>query len=959
MSNKKISITAIIFVILYFSFAVFISLFKGLTFHDLKFNNIHIKKLFVKIHKKIILEANSITIIPQQKISKDIINIHKKVYYLSKIDKIFEKLKFENIKYQELKIPLILFSDKKIIIKSNILNLNGKIYTFKNYTILQNLNLNYRNYIFDNINGSIKYQNSIIFKLQGIYNTGKIDLQGELTPKDILNVSLSSKKINININNIPIKLNNLKLSSQIDLRYKNFNSNVIINNLIANYKYSKIALKDINFSLNKNKIKFTIDQITLNKYDKVKNLVIDYLKGTYFIKSNLLIIPFNKKVSFYYEDKYINLYKNNLIYKNIDNLNLHTDKITLKYKNFLIKSNNGKFLKFEDFIYFEISDNTLKNSLLRIYNDIIYGYNKRIEIPLIKGTYKNIKFNFLYTLINISLKKAVIASININDIIFSPTFIKYKNDLLNISTYTNNLKFDKRLKTLLKEFNITLPIMQLRGENYLKGNINYFIKNKKISWDLDINSTNGIYKYENYTFSYENLISKIKDFNSTTKIKKFYLPTDFGKLIADANVSTTKTYLNAFTKIKHMNIYNLVKIQDYKEKIIIDFIQNIIYFLNSQIYIDLNNNKIFFLSLKRIIDFTVFNDLIQDGGIYVKIDKNILLKGNLILKKPLIMNQRNPYLLDAVIQILPKDILISNQYIYSQIHNYEKINVNVRNLDINTKTLIYIYDKMTKLFSKHSNSESNLSVKIESKNTNFIYDSHKFLSEYANVQYKNNLHIYSKYKNSFLEGYTKKGYFLMEGKHYEKEELVALLDFFNNFKNINLDFIFVKSPDNFYTGKIYINSGIVKKLTVLNNIIAFLNTIPSLLSLNTPGFSAKGYKIKKGYVDYLFYKNILYFKQLKITGINLDFIGKGYIDFNTQKIYLKITAIMKMKYKKIPIVGKGLSYILFGKDGNIDVKILVKGNLENPKVTQDIGKSILLTPFQLFKRAITLPFNLF
>jgi hypothetical protein len=186
-----------------------------------------------------------------------------------------------------------------------------------------------------------------------------------------------------------------------------------------------------------------------------------------------------------------------------------------------------------------------------------------------------------------------------------------------------------------------------------------------------------------------------------------------------------------------------------------------------------------------------------------------------------------------------------------------------------------------------------------------------------------------------------------------------LLDFFKKFKKINLDFIFIKSPDDFYTGKVYINSGIVKELTVLNNIVAFLNTIPSLLSLSTPGFTAEGYKIKKGYIDYLYYKNILYLKNIKITGINLDFIGKGYIDFNKNKINLKITAIMKMKLKKIPIIGKGLSYILFGKDGNIDVKIIVKGDLNNPKVEQDIGKSILLTPFELFKRAITLPFNLF
>jgi len=171
--------------------------------------------------------------------------------------------------------------------------------------------------------------------------------------------------------------------------------------------------------------------------------------------------------------------------------------------------------------------------------------------------------------------------------------------------------------------------------------------------------------------------------------------------------------------------------------------------------------------------------------------------------------------------------------------------------------------------------------------------------------------------------------------------------------------VLVKSPDNFYTGKVYINSAVVKDLKTLNNIIAFINTIPSLLSFSSPGYSAKGYKIEKGFVSYLLYKNILYIKQAKIYGKNLDFFAKGYIDLNKNYIFMKIQANMKMKLKKIPVVGKGLSYLLFGKDGSIDIKIVVKGDMNNPEVKEDIGKDILLSPFKLFKRAITLPFNLF
>ena len=263
------------------------------------------------------------------------------------------------------------------------------------------------------------------------------------------------------------------------------------------------------------------------------------------------------------------------------------------------------------------------------------------------------------------------------------------------------------------------------------------------------------------------------------------------------------------------------------------------------------------------------------------------------------------------------------------------------------------------MLNKFSNNDFNYSIKLNTNNSNLIYKTHKFLSQSAAINYKQNISFHSTYKHSFLKGYTKRGYLLLEGQNFSNEELRAFLPTFDFFNLINLDFITVKSPDDFYTGKIYINRAIIRELKSLNNIIAFINTVPSILSFSSPGFSSKGYKIKKGFINYLLYKKILYIKEAKINGDNLDFYAKGYIDFNKNYIFLKITANMKIKLKKIPIIGKGLSYLLFGKDGSIDVKMIVKGDINNPKVKEDIGKDILMSPFKLFKRAITLPFNLF
>jgi hypothetical protein len=282
-------------------------------------------------------------------------------------------------------------------------------------------------------------------------------------------------------------------------------------------------------------------------------------------------------------------------------------------------------------------------------------------------------------------------------------------------------------------------------------------------------------------------------------------------------------------------------------------------------------------------------------------------------------------------------------------------NARINSLDVNLHPL------ETLLLKNNSNDQDfNYTINLYMSNANLMYNTHKFLSRKATINYKqNNISFHSIYKRSSLKGYTKQGYLLLEGKNFSNEEFRAFLPKFNFFSKINLDFVLVKSPDDFYTGKIYINSAIIKELKSLNNIIAFINTVPSVLSLSSPGFSSKGYKIRKGFINYLLYKKIMYIKDAKIYGDNLDFITKGYIDFNKNYIFLKVKANLKMKLKKIPIIGKGLSYLFFGKDGSINIKLVVKGDLNNPEVKEDIGKDILLSPFKLFKRTISLPFNLF
>ena len=57
---------------------------------------------------------------------------------------------------------------------------------------------------------------------------------------------------------------------------------------------------------------------------------------------------------------------------------------------------------------------------------------------------------------------------------------------------------------------------------------------------------------------------------------------------------------------------------------------------------------------------------------------------------------------------------------------------------------------------------------------------------------------------------------------------------------------------------------------------------------------------------------------------------------------------------KIPLVG----YILVGERGDVTTTLKIEGDLENPKVTNDMAQNIVVSPFKMLMRTITLPLKI-
>ncbi|WP_459977889.1 YhdP family protein [Nautilia lithotrophica] len=796
----------------------------------------------------------------------------------------------------------------------------------------------------------------IFIKGKGELNNNKFNLSINLFKNNTLKAHLTSDKIIYSNDLINTTLKNIEALININLNYMFYELNTKFKKADIKYQNHYFKLENSSIKLTNNDIKFQTNSIYIPNYQNIKNVKIEHLTGSYNIRNRFLILSAPKIYANYQHYKLIS-FRSNLVYNNIHNFNLTSQKITILQNKNRLNLYNNLLNIFKNYTFLSVNNGEFISQNIKLKSSKIIGDLINFYIPKIYGEVYGFKTSINEIKINsknktLHAKEAVYNNVKAYNILF-------KNNTLSLQS--NNL-FDKNIKEILKKFlDIDIPVLQIAGKNKIISTIKI---NKNIQSLTNVITTTSLLKLFNFDLFVPQAEINItnNNLNFKTNNTDLFLTKDIKLRFSGDGIIDFKQSNLKMNGIINFKIDRIIELKDYNESAEIDFNTQTLKAKNSNVFMDFSKNELIINPLKNILAFTSFKPFVNNGILLITFGNTTDITTYLLLKLPILYKHSNTPIINTSYNLIKHiflnivighNIKIFNKNVDIQIDD-NKINAKLNAVDIN----LFPLEKL--LNNNSGNNDFNYSITLYTNNANLIYKTHKFLSQHATISYKKNkLKFQSIYKKSSVIGYTKQGYLLLEGKNFTNEEFKAFLPKFNFFSLINLDFILVKSPDEFYSGKIYINRAIVRELKSLNNVIAFINTIPSLLSFSSPGFSSKGYKIKNGYINYLLYKKILYIKEAKIEGDNLDFHAKGYIDFNKNYMFLKVQANMKMKLKKIPIIGKGLSYLLFGKDGSIDVKMIVKGDLNNPKVKEDIGKEILLSPFNLFKRAITLPFNIF
>lgn len=148
----------------------------------------------------------------------------------------------------------------------------------------------------------------------------------------------------------------------------------------------------------------------------------------------------------------------------------------------------------------------------------------------------------------------------------------------------------------------------------------------------------------------------------------------------------------------------------------------------------------------------------------------------------------------------------------------------------------------------------------------------------------------------------------------------------------------------------------IKEMATLQNILTFIDAIPSLVVFKLPGFSASGYEIDEASVRVGIDSEYIALENIDIDGSSVDISGNGVVGLKSKdlNIRLELSTIKSLSsiLNKIPIIG----FLLLGEDGKITTDLTITGTLDAPKTEISLLEDAAKTPLNILKRVFS-PFQ--
>ncbi|MDQ1244515.1 MAG: hypothetical protein QG565_855 [Campylobacterota bacterium] len=309
------------------------------------------------------------------------------------------------------------------------------------------------------------------------------------------------------------------------------------------------------------------------------------------------------------------------------------------------------------------------------------------------------------------------------------------------------------------------------------------------------------------------------------------------------------------------------------------------------------------------------------------------------------------YFINGEIDTKTKDIFLKiNDVVDVEIKDDIKIKAN--DIGINLHEIASFFN------DRNSSSDENSTTKVFVDTQNcfiFISENRHVISDTINFRYLDKvLSGELSHKQGKAVFNLQDGAFHLYGENFN-DEFMERLFYLSKFKGGSLEF-YINGPIDEYEGMIYVKDTTILDYKILNNILAFVNTVPSLVTFSLPGYNKNGIAAKNAYVNFKLKDDVYNISDiyLKSKEIEIAGLGEASIEKNTIDLDLNLITGLGSSFSKIPLLG----HILMGKE-NVSTTLKVTGKLDDPDIDTQIAKDIAVAPFNIIKRTFMLPFELF
>lgn len=548
-----------------------------------------------------------------------------------------------------------------------------------------------------------------------------------------------------------------------------------------------------------------------------------------------------------------------------------------------------------------------------------------IDLPKVGFTIQNIASGSAKGVIDIS-KKTTDLDINLAKFTYDDIALKnpisslkvVSGDTTTISTRERvNLDVDSQ-SYLIDNFNVEISqdqflskelVVELKNRAVLHASLTYNKKNKQGSVStkeimIKSDSVGEIYKTTNptlITFANKNdtltLAAKEKNIEFTTDKSQWRL-----RLKSLAKVAQESKILSKYA----INNGSLTISKKANEKSIKFYAQTVY------------KHKLLMDHGEPTSDYTVLGEIDEDDNIKAKINDGVSIT------------------LDDNIGISATNI----GFYFDGVMNFTEMLSSIQPVQTNTK----------------SSPQKESKVEVHAKNS-FVYlgNNRTLISDSIDMEYKNRaLTALVTHNQGVAKLLYKDNAFYVKGSGFSNE-FIQKLATLSKIKSGVFDFS-MDGTTKEYEGYIHFKDSIIEDHKVLNNVLAFVNTVPALLTFSLPGYSKHGIEAKDAYVNFSFKNDIYTLNDIFLKSKEMEIRGEGEASIvkNSINVDLNLKTELGSIASKIPVVG----YIFFDKKG-LSTSLKITGKLDDPTVDTQVSKEIAVAPFNIIKRTFTYPFEMF